>query len=125
MQRHVVSVLTDASGDVTAYTSAAVEGEVLSIRYIPDGTSPLDTGADVTVTGRDSTTPIITITNLGTSAVSMAPRQATVSVANAAALYAAGGAAVNDRIGISGEQIKIVVAQGGNAKLGKFHITVG
>lgn len=125
MQRLIVSVTTDASGDVTGYTDQQVNGEILAVRYVPPGASPLDTGADVTITGADSGTPIITITNLGTSAVSYAPRQATHSVAAAAALYAAGGAAVNDRIAIAGELIKIVVAQGGNALTGKFHITVG
>ena len=125
MTRLIVAVTTDASGDVTAYTDQQVNGEVVAIRYVPPGASPLDTGADVTITGTDSGTPILTITNLGTSAVSMAPRQATVTTANAAALYAAAGTAVNDRIGISGEKIKIVVAQGGNAMSGKFHITIG
>lgn len=125
MQRHVVSVTTDASGAATAYTDAAVEGEVLSIRYLPHATTPLDTGADITVTGRDSGTAIIVITDLGTSAVTYAPRQPTHSAAGAAALYAGGGSAVNDRVGISGEQIKIVVAAGGNVLSGKFHITVG
>ena len=124
MPRYIVSVTTNGSGDGTGYTDSAVEGDILSVRYVPPGASPLDTGADVTITGADSGTPIITITNLGTSAVSMAPRQATVTVANAAALYAAGGTAVNDRIAISGELIKVVVAQGGATLTGKFHITV-
>ena len=35
-----------------------------------------------------------------------------------------GGTAVQDRIAISGELIKVVVAQGGNALSGKFHIVV-
>lgn len=125
MQRHVVSVTTDASGDVTAYTGAAVDGEVLSIRYVPHASTPLDTGGDITITGEDSGTAVVTITNIGVSAVTYAPRQATHTVAAAASLYAGGGLAVNDRIAIAGERIKVVVAAGGNAKLGKFHITVG
>lgn len=123
MQRHVVSVTTDASGDVTAYTGAAVDGEILSIRYVPHATTPLDTGGDITITGEDSATPVITITNIGTAAVNYAPRQATHSTTGVAALYAAAGTAVNDRIAIANERIKVVVVTGGNAKLGKFHIT--
>jgi hypothetical protein len=42
-----------------------------------------------------------------------------------AALYAAGGSAVNDLIRLgSGDRVKIVLAQGGNAKVGAFHIVV-
>lgn len=122
VERHVVSVTTNASGDATVYTSEPVNGEILAIRYVPHATTPLDTGAGITVTGEESGTPVITITNLGTSAVSYAPRQATHSTAGAAALYAAAGTAVNDRIAIAKERIKLVVAQGGNVLSGTFHI---
>jgi len=42
-----------------------------------------------------------------------------------AALYAAAGLAVNDRIGIVGERIKVAVAQGGVSKTGVLYIWVG
>ena len=124
MPRYVVSVTTSAGGDATAYTDSAVEGDIISVRYVPHASTPLDTGADVTITGADSGIPIITITNLGTSAVNYAPRQATHGITGTAALYAAGGLGVLDRIAISGELVKVVVAQGGNALSGKFHIVV-
>lgn len=124
MPRYAVSVTTDASGNATARTNSAVEGEIMEIRYVP-GASPLDTGADITISGDVSGIPIVTITNLGTSAVTVAPRQAVVDTANAARLYAAGGTAVSDRIYIADEAVKIVVAQGGNVLSGTFHIVVG
>lgn len=124
MTRQVVAITVNASGDATAYTGH-VSGLVRAIRYVPDGSTPLDTGADITITADVSGLAILTVTNLGTSAVSFAPHQAVVSVANASALYAAGGTAVTAPIPVSDERIKIVVAQGGNAKLGTFHVYVG
>ncbi len=41
-----------------------------------------------------------------------------------AALYASGGVAVNDRIALSRDRVKIVIAQGGNATVGSFTIIV-
>lgn len=122
--REVVTVTVNASGDATAYTGI-VYGSILAIRYVPDGSTPLDTGADVTITADASGLPILTITNIGTTAANYAPQQAVVSVANAAALYAAAGTAVTAPIPVSNERVKLVVAQGGNAKIGTFHIYVG
>lgn len=125
MTRQVVSITVNSSGDGTGYTSLPCVGFVQAIRYIPDGTSPYDTGVDFTITARASGLAILTVTNAGTSAATYYPRAATASVANAAALYAAAGTAVNDRIPVADEQIKIVVAQGGNATTGAFHVYVG
>jgi hypothetical protein len=52
-----------------------------------------------------------------------APRQPTHTTAGAASLYAAGGTAVNDHICLANERVKIVLAQGGSAKAGVFHVT--
>lgn len=123
-ERHEVSITVDASGNGTGYTPI-VSGYVHAIRYVPDGTSPYATGVDVTVTGDVSGVPVVTVTDAGTSALSLYPRAATASVANAASLYAAGGTAVTDRIMLAGERIKIVLAQAGNATTGKFHVYVG
>ena len=123
MVRHSIAVTTDASGDVTAY-SPTTFGVVHAIRYVPDGSSPLDTGADITVTTNESGLPIVTITNLGVSATQFYPRAATADIVGAASLYAAGGEPVEDRIPVAEETIKIVVAAGGNVKQGTFHVYV-
>jgi hypothetical protein len=123
VKRHAVAVTTDASGDVTAYTPA-VNGFVHAVMYEPDGSSPLATGADITVTGSVSAIPVVTVTNLGTSAVAKYPRDATADVADAASLYAAAGEPVEARIPVADESVKIVVAQGGNAKSGTFHVYI-
>ena len=80
--------------------------------------------ADDAVTGETGKHAIVTITNLGTSAVAVYPRAATASTANAALLYAAGGTAVSDRIPVAGERVKIVIAEGGDTKTGTFHVYV-
>lgn len=124
IDRQIVTLTVNASGALTAFTGA-VTGRVLQITYIPDAVAPLDTGGDFVITTEDTAVPILTITNIGTVGVTMAPRQATVTVANAAALYAAGGVAVLDHICVSNERIKIVIASGGVSKTGKLHILIG
>ncbi len=123
-ERHAVAIAVDASGDFTGYTPV-VSGQVVQVRYIPDGTTPLDTGADLTVSGADSGIPVLTKANIGTSAFNLAPRQPThLNTDGSAALYAAGGSAVLAPVVVANERIKVVVAQGGNAKLGTLHIWV-
>ena len=121
--RHEVTVTTDASGNATGYTPA-VSGFVHAITYTPPGANALDTGADITVTGETGKHAIVTVTNLGTSAVAIYPRAATATTANAASLYAAAGTAVNDRIPVAGERVKVAIAQGGNTKTGTFHVYI-
>jgi hypothetical protein len=121
--REIVTLAVNGSGALTTYTGK-VTGRVLQVSYVVDGTNPLDTGGDFTITTEDTAVPILTITNIGVASVSMAPRQATVSVANAAALYAA-TFAVNDCVYVANERIKIVIANGGASKTGQLHILVG
>lgn len=123
IERHAVSIDV-ASGSGTGFTPP-VSGHVLAIRYVPDATAPYATGFDATITAEVSGLPIITVTDGGTSALSLYPRAATVSVANAAAVYADGGEAVNAPIPVAGERVKIVIAEGGTAKTGLFHVYVG
>ena len=124
MTRHDFTLTTDGSGAATVFSADPAHGEIRQIRYVPGGT-PLDTGADLTVTGEGSGLVLATLTDIGTSAVQWAPRQATHSTAGAASLYAAGGTAVTDRIGIANERIKVVVAQGGATKTSTLHVWVG
>ncbi len=123
-QSFVVPIAVDASGNQTTYSNV-VNGSILSISYVVDGTNPLATGADLTITGETSGIPIITITDIGTSSVSYAPRMATCDTVGAALLYAAAGKPVTDRITLAGERIKVVVAQGGTSKVGTLYFTIG
>ncbi len=123
VRRYPVTVATDASGDGTGYTEGTGGGLVRAIRYVK---SDYDNTADFTVTCETSGLPILAVTNV-TASTSYAPRMATNKASDgSAALYAAAGEAVNDLIPVGhDERIKIVVAQGGNAKTGTFHVYVG
>lgn len=123
VKKFAVAVTTTAGGAATGYTPP-VSGLVKAIAYVPAGSSPLDNGSTVTVTGNTSLIPIVTITTLGTNARTVHPRAATVDTSAAAALYASGGTAVNAEIPVAEEAIKIVVASGGNVCSGTFYVFV-
>lgn len=125
VERHEFAVTTDASGNATVFNSRPARGLVRQIRYVPDGTSPLDTGADVTISGERSGVVVYNQSNIGTSAFEKAPRIPTHDITGAASLYAATGEPVEDLFAVADERLKLVVAQGGNAKAGVFHVWIG
>lgn len=123
--RHEIAVTTAADGSATVY-SPPVNGPVLTIRYIKDGSTPLASTSDFTITAEATGEAILTAGNVNASAT-YAPRQPVITVANAAIVYATGaaGAIVTDHITLADDRVKIAVAQGGNATVGTFHVTVG
>jgi hypothetical protein len=122
--RYALDLTVNADGAATAYTSEPVTGRVLQLRYVPDGTAPLDTGADLTITGEVTGVAIATLTNIGTSAFTKVPRQATHGVTGTALVYS-GNHDVAEPVYLAGERVKCVVAQGGASKLGTLYVTVG
>lgn len=125
IDRQVLDLTVNASGDATVYTTLPVTGRVLQLRYVPHASTPLDTNADVTVTGETTGVAIATLTNIGTSAFTTVPRQATHDVTGAALVYIAAGQPVTEPVYLAGERIKVVVAQGGASKIGTLHVAVG
>lgn len=119
IRRFVVSATTDGSGDATVY-SPHLYGKLVSIAYVK---TDFADGVDFVVTAEDTGETIWSEENVNASAVRH-PRAATHSTAGAAALYAALGEAVNDKVAISADRVKIVVASGGATKTGTFHITI-
>lgn len=122
MRRYKVTVTTDGSGNATAY-SPRVNGEIHQIEYVKDGSNGYASGVDFTITGEATGIGLWTQSDVNASAV-VAPRQATHSQVGVASLYAAGGTAVQARIGMSNDRVKIALAQGGASKVGVFHIVV-
>lgn len=120
VERHAVTITTDASGDATGYTPA-VTGRVLSIQYVK--TDYAD-GVDFTITGAITGTGLWTDTNVN-AAETVCPRAPVHDQAGAALLYAAGGTAQVDAVYLANERVKIIVGSGGNAKVGTFYVTVG
>jgi hypothetical protein len=117
VQRFTVPVTTDAEGAATVY-SPQINALLSRIAYVKDDFAD---GVGFTITEEDTGETLWTEAAVNASAT-RAPRQPTHSTAGVAALYAGGGAAVNDMIAVSG-RIKIVIASGGAAKSGTFHFT--
>ena len=102
---------TDASGDLTVYSNEAYSGEVYAVQTI-DGT--LDDGVDITVTSETADSlniPILTKANFNTDGIYYVR-----TVANQVSDGAA--STVYDVKPLASGRIKMVLAQGGNAKSG-------
>src|SRR5581483_9190269 len=95
---------TSAGGAATIVSTEHVTGYVVAIKYVHDGTNPYTDNATATFTGKDSGIAIDTET-LATAAndFTHAPRMATHDLAGAAALYAAAGTAVRDKVPLANE----------------------
>uniref|UniRef100_UPI0015598096 hypothetical protein n=1 Tax=Enterococcus faecalis TaxID=1351 RepID=UPI0015598096 len=93
------------------------------IEYVKDGANGFANGVDFAITGKRTGINLWTQNDVNASAV-VAPRQPTHSQAGVGSLYAAGGTAVQARVALANDQIRIAIAQGGNAKVGTFHILV-
>lgn len=119
-ERHVVPVTTIADGSATAY-SPVVSGTIETIRYVK---ADYANGVDFVVT-LEATGEIVWDQDDVNASATVAPRQATHSTLGVAALYAAGGTAVLDRIIAVNDRVKIVIANGGAVTSGTFHIVVG
>jgi len=113
------AVVTDGSGNATAYIGP-LSGYVSQIRYIK--TDYAD-GVDFTITS-ENTGQTIWAENDVNAAAQRQPRMPTHSTAGVAALYASGGVAVNDKIALANDRIKIVIASGGATKSGQFEVIV-
>ena len=122
MRLYEVAVTTDASGDAIAYAPSAgrARGRLESIQYQKVDFAD---GVDFTITDEETGESLWTDTNVNASEI-VRPRAPVMDQAGAARLYADAGTAVPDKIAIV-SRIKIVIAQGGNAKSGIFRFLVG
>lgn len=113
-ERHTVALETDASGDVTGYTPN-ITGRVHSISYVKGDFAD---GVDFTITLESTGESLWTDTNVNAS-----ERVYPVAPAN---LGSTGGASSLTEVPVvaANDRVKIVVASGGNAKSGTFHVTV-
>ena len=108
VQRLVVPVTTDGSGNATAYSDWAT-GLISQIRYV---IGTFAAGVDFTITLENTGENVWTELNVNASAT-RAPRQATHGTDGSPTLYAAGAPAVQDKIAMANDRVKIVIAQGG------------
>lgn len=119
LRRFEVSAVTNGSGAATVY-SPYLSGYIHAIEYVK--TDYAD-GVDFTITAEATGETIWTEANVNAAKVCL-PRIATHSNAGVAALFASGGTAVLDKVGLGHDRVKIVLAQGGDTKTGKFIIIV-
>jgi len=117
VERHVVDVATATGGGVTAYTPV-VTGRIAAIRYVKDGTTPLASTSDFTITTDESAQNLWVDSNINASE--------NVYPVIAGNLAGTGAASVLAEVPVyaSRERVKIVVAQGGNTKVGRFIVVV-
>lgn len=121
MRRYKVTVTTDGSGNATAY-SPRIAGKIHQIEYVKPGATSYTDGVDFTITGEATGINLWTEANVNASKV-CAPRQPTHTQAGVAATLD-GTVAALDKIALASDRVKIVLAQGGAAKVGAFHILV-
>lgn len=114
-----VAVTTASDGSATAYTPY-LSGRIEQIGYKK---TDFADGVDFAITVEGTGQGVWSESDVN-AAVVKAPRIATTTIAGVASLYAAAGTAVNDKIAVSRDRIKIVIAQGGNVKSGTFEIIV-
>lgn len=122
MRRYKLTVTTASDGSATAYTPR-LSGKINSIRYVKDGTIPYTDGVDFAITLEATGENVWTQVDINAS-VTVYPRAPVASQAGVASLFAAAGTAVQDKIAVGNDRVKVVLAAGGNAKVGVFHITV-
>ena len=123
MKRYKVAITTDGSGNATAF-SPRLKGKVHQIEYVKDpGANPFAAGVDFAITGEATGIGLWTENDVNACAI-RAPRVPTHSQVGAASLYAAGGTAVQDKIGLANDRVKFVISSGGAAKLGAFHVLI-
>ena len=119
VRRFVHAVTTAADGSYTVY-SPFLSGKIQSIHYLKTNFTD---GVDFTITAEATGETIWTESNVN-AAKACFPRAATHSTAGVASLYAAAGTAVQAPVALGRDRVKIVIASGGNATTGAFHILV-
>lgn len=119
IRKFTVPAVTNGSGAATAFTPF-LSGYIESIQYLK---TDYANGVDFAITAEATGENIWTESDVN-AAVIKHPRAPTHTTAGVAALYAGSGTAVNDRIALGRDRVKIVLAQGGDTKSGAFVITV-
>lgn len=122
IKRETVTVTTAASnGGAGEGYSKPVNGRILSIQYVKtDFADTVDFVITLETTGRG----LWTEENITGSAIK-APRQPAHDQVGAALVFDAANKPVPAYICADDERVKIAVTNGGDGKVGTFHITIG
>ena len=117
MRRYQVPVTTAADGSATAL-SVVMVGRIYAIHYVKHATTPFADGVDFTITSNALGENLWTEANVNASTVRR-PRVFT---------HAPDGTEITDEnrepIAIASDRVKFVIANGGNVKVGTFHVLI-
>lgn len=119
LRRYAIAVTTASDGSATAY-SPYLSGYIQDIQYVK---TDFADGVDFTITAEAYGRTLWAENDVNAAAI-RAPRQPTHTTAGVASLYASGGTAVNDKIALSRDRVKVVIASGGTTKTGTFIVMV-
>jgi hypothetical protein len=119
LRRYAIAVTTASDGSATAY-SPYLSGYIQDIQYVK---TDFADGVDFTITAEAYGRTLWAENDVNAAAI-RAPRQPTHTTAGVASLYASGGTAVNDKIALSRDRVKVVIASGGATKTGTFIVMV-
>ena len=119
LRRYAIAVTTASDGSATAY-SPYLFGYIQDIQYVK---TDFADGVDFTITAEAYGRTLWAENDVNAAAI-RAPRQPTHTTAGVASLYASGGTAVNDKIALSRDRVKVVIASGGATKTGTFIVMV-
>jgi len=118
IQRYTITLTTDADGDAVSY-SPVVSGLISQIRYVK---TDFADGVDFTVTLESTGESVWAESNVNASAT-RAPRQSTHTQVGVVINYAA-TFPVYEKIAVSQDRIKVVIAQGGNVTTGTLIVVM-
>jgi hypothetical protein len=114
-KRHVIAVVTAADGSATAYSEPGITGRIHAICY---GKVDFADGVDFTITLESTGESLWADTNVNASETVYPVQKANLGGTGApSSILEVPVIAANDRV-------KIVIAQGGNAKSGVFQVIV-
>jgi hypothetical protein len=119
IRKFTITVTTNGSGAATGY-SPYFSGKIEQVRYIK---TDFADGVDFTTTLDGTGQTVWTESNVN-AAVTKAPRIAVAGTDGVASLFASGGTAVQDKIAVSRDRVKWVVASGGDTKTGALEVIV-
>ena len=118
MRRFSEIITADASGDATGYIDCPRDGLLHAIRYVKDG---YGTGVDFVITLETTGAPVLTVSDV-TASKTWYPRAQICDILGVDEDYNdESDEAVNDRIPVAGERIKIVVDEATASGAGTFY----
>lgn len=119
IRKFTITVTTNGSGAATGY-SPYFSGKIEQVRYIK---TDFADGVDFTTTLDGTGQTVWTESNVN-AAVTKAVRLPVAGTDGVAALFASGGTAVQDKIAVSRDRVKWVIASGGDTKTGALEVVV-